>query len=88
MIFTTRKNNDRKPIMANIFEKKTIYGSFEMENMAGTESTAKIKSENSTTKSTINRGVIKYFPFSFIQNFSFTKVGYTLKNLDANLTIG
>ena len=49
--------------MAKIFEKYTINGSCVMEKMAGTESTAKITSVNSITKSTIKTDVINSLPF-------------------------
>ena len=69
MMFTNRKNMDLRPIMANIFEKKTIYGSFVTAKIAGIESTAKMRSVNSTIKSTRNKGVINLFPSIFMKKF-------------------
>ena len=42
--------------MANMFEKNTMYGSLVTEKIAGTLSTANIKSLNSTTNKTKNNG--------------------------------
>ena len=40
MMFTRRKNIERRPRMANIFEKNTMYGSFVTAKIAAMESTA------------------------------------------------
>ena len=51
-MFTKRKNIDLKPNIANMLEKKTIYGSFVTAKIAGIESTANITSVNSTINNT------------------------------------
>src|SRR5690606_27631616 len=88
MILTNRKNIERKPKTANILEKNTIYGSFVTEKIAGIESTAKIKSVNSITNNTKNRGVMYLTPFSMWKNRPPSMRGVTLKYLDMNLTTG
>ena len=74
--------------MANILEKKTINGSLVIENMAGIESTANIKSENSMTINTINKGVISHFLFFLTKNLLPTYLGKTLKYFAKNFTTG
>ena len=56
-ISANRKYIERKPKIAKIFEVKTINGSVVIAKIAGIESTAKIRSENSTSTSTKNSGV-------------------------------
>lgn len=68
--FATRKKRERKPRIAKILEKKTIKGSRETAKIAGIESNAKIKSENSIIIKTKNSGVKKSFPLSLNQNLS------------------
>src|SRR5699024_1595285 len=85
---TNKKNMERKPRIAKIFEKKTIYGSRVTENMAGIESVAKIKSVNSIAIKTKNKGVINSRPFCLKKNFPPCKLSLTLKYLEANLTTG
>src|SRR5690606_9125057 len=84
--FTSRKNIDRSPNMAKMLEKKTIYGSLVTAKIAGMESTAKMRSVNSITNKTRKSGVMYRFPFSRWKKSPFTKLGYTAKYLDANLT--
>ena len=45
-ILARRKNSERRPIMAKIFEKNTTNGSSDTENTAGIESSAKMTSVN------------------------------------------
>ena len=63
MILINRKNIDLNPIIAKILEKKTIYGSLVTAKIAGIESTAKIKSVNSTISKTKKSGVKCFLPF-------------------------
>ena len=58
-----KKNKLLSPIIAKILEKKTMYGSLVTEKIAGTLSTAKTRSLNSTTSKTRNKGVINFFFF-------------------------
>ncbi|MNT85676.1 hypothetical protein D3C72_2258640 [compost metagenome] len=58
-MFTNKKNIDRKPIMAKMFEKNTMYGSLVTAKIAGIESTANNKSVNSTINNTRNKGVTR-----------------------------
>ena len=60
-IFITLLNiqkSERSPIIANIFEKNTMYGSCVTEKIAGMESTANKISENSITNKTKKRVVM------------------------------
>src|SRR5690606_696162 len=86
MMLTNRKNIDRSPRIAKMLEKNTMYGSLVTAKIAGMESTAKMRSVNSMTNSTRNRGVTYLFAFSRWKNLPPTKVGYTEKYFDANLT--
>src|SRR6056300_1378930 len=86
--FDSKKNIDRSPTMAKIFEKNTMYGSFVTTKIAGTLSTAKMRSENSTTISTINNGVTQVFLSFRIKKFCPTYRGKTGKNLLTSLTTG
>ena len=84
MIFTKKKNIERKPIIANTFEKNTIYGSLVILKMAGIESTAKITSVKAITTMTTNKGVIYSLLALYLclkKNLSETNFSYTLKNL-------
>ncbi|MNL82358.1 hypothetical protein D3C87_2097230 [compost metagenome] len=67
-MFTNKKNIERKPKIAKIFEKNTIYGSLVTAKIAGIESTAKIRSANSITNKTMNSGVTKVFASLFTKN--------------------
>jgi hypothetical protein len=58
------KYMDLRPKMANILDEKTINGSLVIAKIAGTESTAKIISVNSTTMRAKNNGVTSHFPES------------------------
>ena len=52
-----KKYIDLKPRMAKTLDVNNITGSFETENIAGIESTANNRSVNSTTPTTISKGV-------------------------------
>ena len=67
--FATRKKRERKPRIAKILEKKTIKGSRETAKIAGIESNAKIKSENSIIIKTKNSGVKKVFPCPWTKTY-------------------
>ena len=56
-ISASRKYIARSPRIANMFEVKTIKGSLVTANIAGIESTAKMRSVTSTSTSTTNIGV-------------------------------
>ena len=87
MMFTSKKNIDRNPRIAKILEKKTMYGSFVTAKIAGIESSAKIRSVNSTINKTKNRVVISIFPFFLTKNWFPAKSGSTEKYLEPNFTI-
>jgi len=53
----SRKNNERSPKIAKMLEVNTMNGSVVTAKIAGIESSAKITSVNSTSKSAVNRGV-------------------------------
>jgi hypothetical protein len=62
--FESRKNSDRNPRMAKIFDEYKIKGSLgAMAKIAGMESTAKSKSEDSTMIRTNNNFVPYNFSF-------------------------
>ena len=63
----TTKNKERKPKIANMLEKKTMYGSRVTAKTAGIESTANTMSENSMSNNTKNRGVTNNFPFILVK---------------------
>ena len=52
-----KKYIDLNPNMAKILDVNSIIGSFETENIAGILSTANNRSVNSTTPTTISKGV-------------------------------
>jgi hypothetical protein len=64
----SKKYNALNPSMAKMFEVYRIKGSFgAMANMAGIESTAKIRSVNSITATTTSKGVAIFSPFSLVK---------------------
>ena len=70
MKLANRKYKERSPRIAKIFEVYRMNGSSgAMAKMAGMESTAKIKSVNSITVTTTNRGVAIFTPFSMVKKF-------------------
>ena len=60
----SRKNSERSPSTAKMFDVKTRNGSRVMPKIAGIESMAKIRSVTSTSTSTSSSGVAKRRPFS------------------------
>ena len=84
----SRKNSDRKPMMANMLEKKTMKVSVVTEKTAGMESTAKMMSENSITNSTRNSGVMKSLPSILVKKLCPSQLGVRRKCLAANFTTG
>jgi N-acetylglucosamine-6-phosphate deacetylase len=86
IIFTSKKNIERKPRMAKILEKKTIYGSLVIEKTAGMESTANTRSVTSMINNTNRSGVISFLPSTLTTNLLPAKCGDTAKYFEANLT--
>ncbi len=88
-ISASKKNSARKPKIAKMFEKKTIYGSKVTEKIAGIESNAKIMSEISIKTKTKNSGVANHnFSRFLIKKCSPTKRGNIRKCFDKNLITG
>lgn len=60
VISANAKYKERSPRIAKTFEVYTINVSFDIARIAGIESTAKIRSVNSISNNTINKGVAKF----------------------------